>query len=163
MTPEEEQQIVFALSQVQAFFGKELDDLQTDLWMRAMRKYPMDLVKRALADYTEVGKFAPKPRDIIELIEGLRDQKRRDNPAPLPEPKGKVASPEVARAWRYAISQWNSDAGGMFKDPNLTEEQIEEAIMLVNQQVKQSGNWDAIPPHLWLESVQGRPYPGEAA
>jgi len=160
MTQEEEQQCIYALNQVVGFFNKELDELQTDLWMRALRKHPYHLVKRGLADYTEIGKFAPKPKDILELVDSYKEQTRRDTPLPAPEPTGEVASAKEARAWRYVISQWGGDGSTMFSAPNMDADEIEEAVLMVNRFVRESGNWDAIPPHLWLFEVHGHEYPG---
>lgn len=158
------EQIVFALHQAMAFFGKELDASATRMWLSAMRDVPGDDVIWALRESCSQLKHAPRPAHLRELLDERRESRKQryQSAGDLPAPSVKPAPPNVASAWAWVIRQWGTDASTMFDDPGMTSDEVEDAILLVNQQVKRSGNWDAIPPHLWLESVQGRPYPGAA-
>ena len=160
MTNDEEQQALFALNQTVAFFGKELDDMQVKLWMRALRKHPLELIRKSLADYTEQGRFAPKPRDILENIDGYKDASRRqDSYEMLEKQPSPPADLLTAKYWSWAIRQWGGCGASLYSDPKLTETEVEEAVLRVNQDVRKSGSWESIPAHIWLESVHGKPYP----
>lgn len=157
------EQLVFALHQTMAFFNKELDAKATQIWLSSLSDVPADDVLWALEEACAKLKHAPRPAHLRELLEDRSEsnQSRYQGPERLPEPTRNVAPPHVASAWRYVISQWGCTAADMFNDHKLDADQIEDAILLCNQQVKQSDEWEAIPPHLWLESVHGKPYPGE--
>lgn len=153
MNAVERDDIAHAVTQVQAFYGKELDALQMKFWLRGLGDLDVSDVKRALADYTMTGKYAPKPVDIRDLVTHSRETSRRDLPAP--EKRLKEAPEHVGKAWRWLIKQWG--LGDLYGAPNVTEDEVEDYMCLCNQQAKTNNNPDSIPPHCWLESIWGGP------
>lgn len=152
MTPVERDDVAHAVTQVQAFFGKELDALQMKFWLRALAELDATSVKRALADYTSLGKYAPKPRDIIDLVETQNEKRRRELPPPEKQ-KTQEAPEHVRRAWVWLISQWG--VGDMYGAGKVTDAEADAYALICNQQAKANNNPDSIPPHCWLESVWG--------
>lgn len=153
MTPEERDDVSHAITQTMAFFDKELNELQMKFWLRALSgRHPID-IKRALAEYTAQGRYAPKPVQITDLIESYHEQKRRNESltAPKTEPPT-VADPKVAEAWRYVISLWG---GSLFAKRPTTVEEIDEFTAICNLQSKASGKADAIPPEAWRQDIWG--------
>lgn len=151
MNSVERDDLIHAISQVQAFYGKELDALQMKLWVRALSDLDPDRTKRALADYTAHGKYAPKPVDIIELARSYVEEERRA--LPPPESKTLEAKPEVARAWAYLIRFWG--AGDMFAAGSVDADTENQYFELCNRQACLNGNPESIPPDAWLDGVWG--------
>lgn len=152
MNPHERDDITHALNQLQQFYGKELNEVQVKLWIRAIGHLPYADLRVALADYPKVGKHAPKPVEIIEIVNQLRDARRREN-AELPAPAGPPCDPKVAAAWRYVIGLWEFD---LFRNrPGITDERIDEYTAICNRQALASGNADAIPPDAWRTDIWG--------
>lgn len=151
MNPKDRDDLTHAISQVFAFYGKELDVLQMKLWLRALANSDLTRVKQALADYTSIGRFAPKPVDILDLLKNTVTNEARALPAP--ERKVQEAPPEVSAAWAYVIRLWG--LGDFWNAGSVDSETADRHIELVNRQCAASGNADAIPPDAWLESVWG--------
>jgi hypothetical protein len=151
LNPYERDDLTHAITQIQAFYGKELDALQMKLWIRSLADLDPQKVKAALADYIKHGKYAPKPADIIDQCKNTSEQGRRSLPAP--EQTGRRASPEVARAWSYVMNFWGM--GDMFKVLDVSDEQSDRYIEICNRQAAASGNADAIPPECWMPGIWG--------
>lgn len=68
------------LQETLKFFGKQLDPETFKVWQRAFRPYEPALVIRSLERYEEIGKFAPKPKDVLEILEELRGHQKSREP-----------------------------------------------------------------------------------
>jgi hypothetical protein len=161
--PHSKDEIFHKLKETMEFFRKEVSKNDLRVWLDAVKGHSVEEIKAAFDNFLLTGKYAPKPVEIRELLHVER-QRTGQNPSgepqkPLPPP----APANVAKAWAYVIRQWGAAGAGVVADPKLTDEEIDDAVLLCNQQVKKSGEWDALPPSCWLESVQGRPYPGKSA
>ena len=154
-----------ALTRTLNYYGKELDEDSASFWQHWLRDQQLEPVKAALVEHVKQSTYAPRIASLEKIMAEARERSgpRYATDLMLAQPTSQEAPPHVARAWSYAIRQWGGVASGMFADTKLSEQEIEDAIILVNQQVKASGNWDAIPPHLWMESLHGKPYPGGVA
>jgi hypothetical protein len=64
-------EIRYRLTETLRFYNKEIHDEDMEFWLAALiddSTTPM-MVAKAFAEYRKIGKFAPKPRDIIEQME----------------------------------------------------------------------------------------------
>ena len=152
MTPSERDDVIYALNQTQAFFGKTLDDLQLKFWMRALKDYSAAEIKRGLADYTGIGKYAPKPVDIAELIKNNRETDRRADNKPRELPPIREADEATAKAWQYVIKLWGLN---LFNVGKVDSETAEAYILLCNRQAKGNNNPTSIPPEAWRADIWG--------
>lgn len=162
LTGNDRDDVAHALTQVLAFYGKSIDEVSLKLWMRALADYPPDDIRQALADYPGVGKYAPKPLDIKELIEDLRQQRRQEREAlpPAPEPESQCP-PEVGAAWAWFIGLVASDGcneqlAGAMPRREISLEQQERYLHIVNHEAWQQGSPESIPDKYKLEEVWGR-------
>jgi len=147
--------VVHAITQVQEFYGKELDKLGAKLWIRALHGRTAEEIKRALADYTGIGKHAPKPVHIIELIEKTRSENRGKLPAPDPEVTH--CPPDIARAWMWFINvktRGSKNLDGMFsKSAEVDAKTQDRYLTLVNHEARRHNRPDAIPDEYKLPEV----------
>ena len=146
----ERDDVAHALGQTFAFYGKELDTLQMKFWLRALSQKGADAIKSALVEYTAIGKYAPKPVDILELIEVHNDQHAATLPPP---PQADSAPPHVAKAWAYVIKLWG--AGDFFGAGKVDPADADEYLRICNEQAKANNNPSSIPPDAWLFDVWG--------
>ena len=63
----EKDDFIHALTQTMGFYGKEINKMQTTFWVDACREYPVEKLKLALRQHIQIGKYAPRPADILEL------------------------------------------------------------------------------------------------
>ena len=140
-----------ALAQTVGFFGKELDKAQVALWIRAFsgKEYPP--IRAALIEYTKIGRYAPKPRDIIEIM----DEQRVATQARLPPPdKQSCHCPQnIADAWAWFIKMHSGHEFGRKTQP--TNEQQEIYLNTVNHEAHRLNMPDAIPEEFKLKEVWG--------
>jgi hypothetical protein len=153
MTPHERDDLIHAITQTLAFYDKKPSDLDLVFWTRGLKNYPIKAAKRALSDYTAIGRYAPKPAQIIDLINEQRECVPRRESLPPPEVSAEPAPPEVAKAWRAVIAQWGL---GMFADAEPDDpETAHRYARICNEQAAGNGNPEAIPPEAWLHDVWG--------
>lgn len=157
MEPKEKDDFMYALGQTLAFFGKELDKVQFSFWYRAIGDRPIQQIKTALLDYVKVGKYAPRPANIIELIESGR-QHSAQNALPPPEAPTTNCPPEIARAWMWFMSRTTigSSMAGIFDgEKGLDQKTKERYLHIVNEQAQVYGTPDAIPDEFKLKEYWG--------
>ena len=145
---------VHALGQTLAFYNKELDRMQTSFWVTACGEKGVKNLKRALVDYTKQGKFAPKPADILSIIDNYSE--RPINSA-LPPPTTDCP-PEIAKAWMWFIGQTaqGSNMAGLFSDgANIDVATQERYLHLVNHEANKYCDPAAIPDEFKLKEVWG--------
>jgi hypothetical protein len=109
-------------------------------------------IKRGLADYTGIGKYAPKPIDIAELIKNNRETDRRADNKPRELPPIREADEATAKAWQYVIKLWGLN---LFNVGKVDSETAEAYILLCNRQAKGNNNPTSIPPEAWRADVWG--------
>lgn len=73
----ESQKIEFAelMESVMAVYGKDVNKFILKTWFACLQKYDMPSVTRAFEIHVRKCKFAPKPSEIIEIIEGSGSDK----------------------------------------------------------------------------------------
>jgi hypothetical protein len=151
MTPEEKDDLVYAIGQTLGFYGKELDRAQLSFWLTALSGRSVPAVKRALLEYVKVGRFAPKPAQIIELMGVGREQAET-----LPPPEPRPCPPEIAQAWLWFMGRTTqgSNLEGLFQaDGEVDTATQEKYLLIVNQEAHCAGQPDAVPDEYKLGSV----------
>jgi hypothetical protein len=145
MDRKELEDCMHALGQVYAFYGKEFDDIQRAFWMQFVQGQEYHRLMSALRKYPAEGRYAPKPRDISELIE--RDTPTVPAHKELPSaPMTTDCPPEVSRAWMFWLQHWyGMNPSTWPKVEGVTEEEAEEMLMLVNKEARRTNSPDAIP------------------
>lgn len=143
-----------ALGQTLEFYGKELKREDFSFWYRALGEKDIQAVKNALLEYTKIGKYAPKPVDIIDLIKEVNIPSRQDA---LPEPDYNPCPPEIHAAWVWFIGMYTKGGklemyqGGEEVSPDLQERYLN----IVNHEAQRTGTPEAIPDAYKLREVFG--------
>lgn len=146
-----------ALGQTMEFYGKTLDKTQFAFWLRGMDGKPIHAIKSALIQYTKVGRYAPKPVDILDLIEAGKSREQAHLPPPKPEPNN--CPPEVSAAWWWFLGRCTQDsenfAGVFDTESDISTEMQERYLHIVNHEAKRCNAPDAIPDEFKLREVWG--------
>ena len=145
---------MYALGQVMEFYEKKLTTTQQRFWSEWVREQNGILLKRALKEYTGVGKYAPKPKDLKDLIDGYKEF---DRSQPKIEHKSATTScpKEISDAWRYWLPEFHGTAiGGMMGRVNgVSAERAEEMLYVVNREARRTNLPDAIPAEYKIAEV----------
>jgi len=159
MDRKELEDCMHALGQVYAFYGKEFDDIQRAFWMQFVQKQNYHKLMAALREYPEHGRYAPKPKDITEIIESNRGQIGYFNTAEeLGGPKEPETDcpPEIARAWMFWLQHWyGMNPSTWPKVEGVTTEESEAMLLLVNQEAARTSMPEAIPDGYKIPEVWG--------
>lgn len=78
MTPIDAERFTATLAAVLDLYGKIATPETINLWFRALQKYPLDKISRALTAHVrnpDVGQYVPKPADVIRMIDGNSDDR----------------------------------------------------------------------------------------
>ena len=145
-----------ALGQTLAFYGKELDSTQFSFWYRALSDRPIEKIKAALLEYVKIGRFAPRPAHILELIGSSTEQAR--NTLPPPDDSYTKCPEEIHDAWTWFIGMYCKDSrnmDGVFKRDPVSAELEERYLHIVNHEAQKAGMPDAIPDEFKLKEVFG--------
>jgi len=149
--------MIHSVDQTLVFYGKKLDKAAVGFWLNALRKFDLQDVKRALMIYTERGKYAPKPVDIIEILDNQKAINRAKLPPPAPPRDRK--STDLDRAWIYVI-KWIAATGkgplgkAMSTGFNRIDDKTEERYLaLVNNHARQMNTPDALPEEFKIAEV----------
>ena len=154
-TPLIRDDICHAVGQTLKFYGKDLEPTDFSFWWYALRDSNPDKIKQALKDYIKVGKFAPRPKDVLELIENNNRPAERA----LPPPSETTCPPDIARAWMWFIGQTARDSenfSSIFDSGSpVTLEQQERYLHVVNHEAHKANMPEAIQPEFRLQEVWG--------
>jgi hypothetical protein len=155
MDRKELEDCMHALGQVYAFYSKEFDDIQRAFWMQFIQGQEYNRLMSALRKYPSEGRYAPKPKDIAELIE-------RDAPA-VPSHKALSSKPlttncppKISRSWVFWLGHWyGMNPSTWPKVEGVTEEDAEEMLTVVNREAKRTNSPEAIPDAYKIAEVWG--------
>ena len=155
MDRKEEGDVIHAVQTTFAFYGKQLDDLQRGVWSRIVRDsgYTAFQWKDVLRKWFTVGKFAPRPAEIMELLSlnvGVGKAKA-EPPAPLTTD----CPPDIARAWTYWLPIFWGEALPFASNVTVDESQAEKYLHVVNHEAKKVNAPESIPDEYKLEEVWG--------
>ena len=151
----ERDDFVYALEQTMAFYGKELEKMQASFWVDACGDKSADRLKRALREHVKVGKFAPRPADILSIVDNMSKHSMVENA--LPPPVTTNCPPEIAQAWMWFIGRIGGDMGASLfgSKPDLDLATEERYLHLVNHEAHKYGTPEAIPDEFKLVEVWG--------
>ena len=147
---------MYALNYCFQFYGKQLDKQQQQVWQNIVRANSYNSVQwtTVLKNYFQVGKFAPKPPEILEMLAEERQHTRTKQPAPKEITIN--CPPHIADAWRYWIPKfWGQALPGPSTEVVDNPEKEDEYLMTVNREAKRTNTPDAIPPAYRLREVWG--------
>lgn len=103
MTPKEMDDVTYKLKEIFTIYGKDISDQVCALWVRSLSGKDPNLILKAFDEYAKEGKYAPKPVDIIELVDRIKVEVRARISGNFKSPKG--GNPEIAAAWIAYIRQ----------------------------------------------------------
>lgn len=152
MERHERDDFMYALGQTLKFYGKTLEDGDFAFWYSALGDRSVSQIKTALKEYLKVGKFAPRPANIMELINNARPAMTKS----LPPPPTTTCPPEIADAWRWFIARTTQDTSmsGLFQSSEvMSMEQQEKYLHIVNHEAQRLNQPDAIPSEYKLAEV----------
>lgn len=155
MDRKEEGDVIHAVQTTFAFYNKQLDDLQRGVWSRIVRDsgYTAFQWKDVLRKWFTVGKFAPRPSEIMELLSlnvGAAKTK-----AEAPPPLTTDCPPDVAKAWTHWLPIFWGEALPFVSNVIVDEAQAEKYLHLVNHEAKRVNAPESIPDTYKLEEVWG--------
>lgn len=147
--------LLHAVDQTLSFYGKRIDQASARFWINAFNGRDPDQAKRALLEYTKVGKYAPKPVDVIEIMDSMREAERSNLPPP---PRPTSSCPQhVADAWSWFLgrmAEGSRNLSGLFQENANVDVPTQEAyLQIVNEQARQFDTPDAIPDQYKLPEV----------
>lgn len=146
-----------ALGQTLGFYGKTLEKTDFSFWYSAMGDRSVDSIKNALKEYIKIGKYAPRPANILELMSTRGEHTR----AALPAPSAMTTScpPEIAKAWMWFINHMakgSKNCGSLFSNQGpVSVEQQEKYLHVVNHEAWKYKQPDSIPDEYKLAEVWG--------
>ena len=60
------------LQTCQALFSKDLSDEESSFWAKMLEAIPLHLLRQAFENWQRNGRFFPKPKEILDLIESYK-------------------------------------------------------------------------------------------
>jgi hypothetical protein len=148
--------VMFALKYCFEFYGKRLDRQQEQVWKSIIRNnsYNAFQWQAVLKQYFQIGKFAPKPPEILELLT-IEAERTKGKVTANSQPIVTTCPAEIADAWRYWIPRfW----GQPLPDRPPAEDQPDmedEYLMTVNREARKAKMPEAIPDAYKLREVWG--------
>ena len=156
METQERDDFVHALGQTLAFYNRDpLDRMQVSFWVTACSGKPVKRLKAALLEHVKHSKFAPKPADILQLVDNMGQTQSRNQ---LPPPPTTNCPPEIAAAWQWFIarSAQGSNLEGIFDSKSEIDMATQERYLhQVNHEAHKYSTPDAIPDEFKLPEVWG--------
>jgi len=148
---EDEDRCLSAISMTLQFYNKKMDDITRKFWRQWLRQQSnAELVLDALRQYPNEGKFAPKPADIQQIIELIRPPKTTYKEQELED----TCPPEIRKAWTYWMQKfWDQPLPFKAGQEEVTEDQAEAWLILVNEEAKKFNYPDSIPDTHKLQEI----------
>lgn len=144
-----------ALGQTLKFYGKDLEKSDFSFWYSAMGDRSVVSIKNALKEYIKVGKYAPRPVNILELMTTRAEHSRQSLPPPEVET---TCPPEIASAWTWFIGVCAAGSPmleGVFECLDITAEQQDKYLHIVNHEARRLNMPESIPDKYKLAEVWG--------
>ncbi len=144
--------VLFAADYTLQFYGKSMQKIHKQVWSRTVLDsgYSAFQWQEALRQWPSIGKFAPRPAEILEHLNLQRDNKPR-NFAPKKELVSDCPEP-IALAWRYWIPIfWGQSLP--FESDEIDDSQAEAYLLLVNEEAKRTNTPESIPDKFKIELI----------
>lgn len=155
--------MIHAIGQTLSFYGKTLGKPDVPFWMQAFRGKDWDTIKRCLVLYTQQGRYAPKPVDILDLYD-TEVERRRGRDDTRRSPLTNSCPEHIATAWRWFINRCTAGSRNvpepLFSDDQDIDQKTQEAyLLIVNQEARRLNEPEAIPdqyklPEVWHEPTR---------
>lgn len=156
MNQVEKDDFAHALGMTLKFYGKTMEKSDFSFWYSAMGDRGVVTIKNALKEYVKVGKYAPRPANILELMQTRAEHGRQALPAPEVTTN---CPPEIAKAWMWFINHIAKGSKNMdslfIEHGSATIEQQEKYLHVVNHEARKYNQPDAIPNEYKLAEVWG--------
>jgi len=150
LSPKEIGDVAHKLGEVFPVYGKKFDASQSKLWINALAEKPVNLILRACDEYVKIGKYAPKPVDILGLIDQLKAGSAARESKPEQHRRG---DPLIAQAWiTYMRFAHDFELPAAASTPSMP---IEQALEIVNREAAKHDRPDSIKPEHRIESYWG--------
>jgi len=149
---------LYSLKQTLLFYNKDLDRMQTSFWWTACKDKPIAKLKKALVEHTKVGKYAPKPADILALVDNMAiNHGRRSETHAAPKTN---CPPAIAEAWGWFLGRISQDCSNpnfrMFQSNTGIDIKTQEKYLhVVNHEAHKYSMPEAIPNQFKLKEVWG--------
>lgn len=144
--------VLFAAEYTLKFYNKPMEQIHKQVWSRTVidSGYSAFQWKECLREWPAIGKFAPRPSEILEQLSLKSENKPRDHTPS--EPLTTDCPEPVAQAWRYWIPIfWGQSLP--FKVGDIDESQAEAYLLLVNEEAKRTNTPEAIPDNYKIEQI----------
>lgn len=152
MNQKELNDVLFAADYTLKFYGKSMEKIHKEVWSRTVidSGYSSFQWQEALREWPSIGKFAPRPSEILDHLNLKRENKPRDF-APKSEPVAECPEP-IAKAWRYWIPIfWGQSLP--FESEDVDDAEAEAYLLLVNEEAKKGQMPEAIPDKYKIETI----------
>jgi hypothetical protein len=154
MERQDRDDFMYALGQTMEFYGKTLDKRDFAFWYSAMGDRSVHSIKHALKEHVKVGKFAPRPANIMELLATAAPPER----AALPPPVTTSCPPDIAIAWMWFIHRCaeGTQLSSLFENNGSVDIETQEKYLhVVNHEAKRLNQPESIPAEYRLAEVWG--------
>ena len=152
MEQKELSDVLFAADYTLKFYGKPMEKIHKQVWSRTVidSGYTSFQWKEVLREWPSIGKFAPRPAEILDQLNLKRENKPRDF-APKQEIQDTCPEP-VAKAWRYWIPIfWGQSLP--FETEEVDDSEAEAWLLLVNEEAKRTKTPESIPKKYRIEQI----------
>jgi len=149
----ERDNLSYKLVEVFSLYNKTVEAAVVKLWLRALADKPWTQISDALDEHMRVGKYAPRPVDILEIIFRNRDRRKSFAPQVVEEDIPIPCPDHIHRAWVWFIHKHSEKVFGKLDIPTPAQE--EEYLLVVNQEALRVNIPDAIPDEFKLREVWG--------
>jgi hypothetical protein len=144
--------VMFAVKYTHQFYNKQLEEIHRQVWSRTVvdSGYTSFQWLESLREWPAVGKFAPRPAEILEQLHLKRDTRPKTS-APA-EPLTTDCPEAIANAWRYWIPVfWGQSLPFDVEEMDVSE--AEAFLILINEEAKRTNTPEAIPDKYKLEQI----------
>lgn len=152
MEKKELEDVLFAVKYTHQFYNKQLEDVHRQVWSRTVLDsgYSSFQWLESLRQWPAIGKFAPRPAEILEQLNLKRENKPKNYQQS--EPLTTDCPEPIAKAWRYWIPIfWGQSLPFDVEEADMGE--AEAYLILVNEEAKRTDTPDAIPDKYKLEQI----------
>lgn len=138
-TRKEVDDLTYALREVFTIYGKRLEEQVERLWIKSLSGKSIDMLLRAIREYPRIGKYAPKPIDILELVAKYKVETKK--PTAMNFGHG---DPTIGRAWITYIREAHKFPLSIGRDvPSMP---LDEALGIVQREAIKYNQIDALLP-----------------
>lgn len=151
--------VLHALKYCYEFYRKPFQDIDKQVWGGMIRdhNYTAFQWKEEIRAYMARGTFCPKPKEILGQLAENHERKALRSTAE-PAQIEDTCPPEVSAAWRYWTPIFHGQDlpfASNTLEAEVSEEQAEQWLMLVNREAHRSKMPEAVPDQFRLKEVWG--------